>query len=134
MQQHGKERADGIRLDKWLWAARFFKTRSQAAQAVSGGKVHLGGARVKPARKVEVGDELDIGRGEYLFRVKVLAVSARRGPATEARKLYEESEESILERERRREERRLLNMSQTMPARRPDKRDRRKIRAFTRKD
>ncbi len=132
--QQKNDAADDVRLDKWLWAARFFKTRSQAAQAVSGGKVHLNGGRVKPARKVQVGDELVIGRGILVFRVTVLAVCVRRRPAVEARQLYEESEESIRERELQREQRRLMNMDRMAPVRKPDKRDRRKIRSFTRKD
>jgi ribosome-associated heat shock protein Hsp15 len=90
---------NNVRLDKWLWAARFFKTRSMATQAVAGGKVHLNGARIKPARTVQPGDELRIRRGEQEFFVIVLAVLDKRRPAKEAQLLYEETEESILQRQ-----------------------------------
>jgi len=119
-----------IRLDKWLWASRFFKTRSMASQAVSGGKVHLNGQRIKPARTVNVGDVLQITRGDVTFIVTVLGVSGRRGPAVQARLLYEESEESIKARE---EQRDIRKMAGPAPLGRPSKRDRRKIKEFTRK-
>lgn len=122
-----------VRIDKWLWAARFFKTRSLAAKAVSGGHVHLNGNRVKPARPVQVGDELVIRRGEVEFTVQILALSDRRGPAKIARTLYEESAESIAAREAAREERRLIRAAAPRPQGRPDKRDRRRIRKFLRK-
>ncbi|SHO51645.1 RNA-binding S4 domain-containing protein [Desulfopila aestuarii] len=125
---------DGIRLDKWLWAARFFKTRSLASQAVTGGKVHLNGARIKPSRIVKVNDKLDISKGPYTFKVQVLAISAYRRPAAEARLLYDESEESIRDREQQRELNRLMNAGHSAPVTRPGKRDRRKIKAFIRKD
>ncbi len=121
------------RLDKWLWAARFFKTRSLAAKAVSGGHVRLNGNRIKPARAVLGGDTLYIRRGELEFTVLVLAVSSRRGPAVIARTLYEETQKSIIDREESREERKLFRIPAARPERRPDKRDRRKIREFLRK-
>ena len=120
-----------VRIDKWLWAARFFKTRSSAAKAVAGGRVHLNGGRIKPAKSVQVGDELRIHRGEIEFVVKVLELSARRGPASVARTLYEESEESIQARERSREQRKLEAAGRSGPKRRPGKRDRRLIISFT---
>lgn len=83
-----------MRLDKWLWAARFFKTRTLAAEAVAGGKVKLNGERVKAAKTVRLGDALNIHIGPYEYVVRVLALSARRGPATQAALLYEESESS----------------------------------------
>jgi len=122
-----------VRIDKWLWAARFFKTRSLAARAVSGGHVHLNGSRIKPARLVRVGDELVIRRGEVEFSIRILALADRRGPAKVARTLYEESEASIAAREAAREERRLIRAAAVRPAKRPDKRDRRRIREFLRK-
>jgi ribosome-associated heat shock protein Hsp15 len=128
-----REGNDKMRLDKWLWAARFFKTRSRAAQAVSGGKVHLNGNRVKAARAVNEGDELLISRGNVEFRIKVLALSLYRRPAVEARLLYMESEESIVAREEKRELRKMFNMSHSAPQKRPTKRDRRKIKEFIRK-
>lgn len=83
-----------IRLDKWLWAARFFKTRALAAAAVTGGKVKLNGERVKAAKAVRINDALRISIGPYEYVVRVLALSARRGPAPQAALLYEESESS----------------------------------------
>ncbi|MGW8160922.1 MAG: RNA-binding S4 domain-containing protein [Desulfobulbales bacterium] len=128
--------ADGkVRSDKWLWAARFFKTRSMAGQAVSGGKVHVNGARVKPARLVQPGDELRIRRGEYEFVVIVQEVSEKRKPAKEAQLLYEETAVSVRQRETLREQKRLEAASRMYgPVKRPDKRARRQIRNFTGKD
>ncbi|MCR4345958.1 MAG: RNA-binding S4 domain-containing protein [Sulfuricaulis sp.] len=83
-----------IRLDKWLWASRFFKTRTLAAAAVAGGKVKLNGERVKAAKAVRVDDALRISLGPYEYAVRVLALSGRRGPASQAAKLYEESASS----------------------------------------
>lgn len=124
-----------VRIDKWLWAARFFKTRSMAAQAVSGGKVHVNGARVKPARAVVSGEELRIRRGEVEFTVIVQGVSGKRRPAREAQLLYEETEASILQREEMRQKKRLEAAGRMFgPMKRPDKRSRRQIRSFTRKD
>ena len=123
-----------VRIDKWLWAARFFKTRSLAAKAVSGGHVHLNGNRIKPARSVQVGDELHIRRGLTEFVVIIHELSSRRGPAVVARTLYQETDESVKQRESSVEDRRLQSSSTPGPNRRPDKRDRRKIRKFTRKD
>lgn len=89
-----------VRTDKWLWAARFFKTRAQAAEAIAGGKVEVGGERVKPARLLRVGEEVRVRLGPYVHVVVVRALSDRRGPATVARELYEETEASRAERER----------------------------------
>jgi len=124
---------EGVRLDKWLWAARFFKTRSLASQAVNGGKVHLNGTRTKASKTVNVDDELVITKGLYTFQVKVLAISRYRRPAVEARMLYEESEESLRAREEQRELNRLMKAGHAAPSTKPDKRDRRKIKAFIRK-
>jgi len=98
---------DRTRLDKWLWAARFYKTRALATEAVTGGKVHLNGARTKPARALRVGDELTITQPPYEHVVIVKGLSARRGPAPEAALLYEETEESRQRREALREQMRL---------------------------
>ncbi len=125
-----------VRLDKWLWAARFFKTRTMAAEAVGGGKVHSNGQRVKPARIVQLGDELRIKRGIIEMTVVVKAVSNRRQPAKEAAGLYLETDESIKAREQQRQERQLLRSvhDNVRPAGRPTKRDRRLIHNFTNKD
>lgn len=124
-----------VRIDKWLWAARFFKTRSMAAGAVSGGKVHVNGARIKPARMIQAGDELRIRRGEVEFTVVVQGVSDKRRPAKEAQLLYTETEASLAQRDEMREQKRLEAASRMYgPMKRPDKRDRRKIRSFIRKD
>lgn len=126
---------DRVRIDKWLWAARFFKTRSMAAQAVSGGKVHVNGARIKPARLVQPGDELRIRRGELEFVVVVQGVTDKRRPVREAQLLYEETEASVQQREAQREQKRLENVDRMYgPVKRPDKRARRQIKRFTRKD
>src|ERR1044071_1417935 len=92
-------RMDAVRIDRWLWAARFYKTRGLATESVLGGHVQLNGARVKPAKDVHVGDRLLIRIGALVWEVEVLALSDKRGPAAVARTLYEESEESRRERE-----------------------------------
>lgn len=125
--------ANSIRIDKWLWAARFFKTRSLASKAVNGGKVHVNGGRVKSSRAVHIGDKLVISKGEFDFDVVILAINAYRRPAAEARLLYEESEKSVERRREQRELRKMFHAGHTTPAKKPDKRDRRKIREFIRK-
>lgn len=120
---------DSVRIDKWLWAARFFKTRSLAQAAVRGGHVAINGQGCKPARSVVVGDRLRITRGEVVFEVVVAGLADRRGPAPEARRLYEETEASRERREARAEQRRLG--AQVDAGRRPDKRDRRRLRRFS---
>jgi ribosome-associated heat shock protein Hsp15 len=115
-----------VRIDKWLWAARFFKTRSLAAQAVSGGKVHVNDARIKPARLLRTGDRVSIQKGPWCFVVTVEVLSDRRGPAETARELYTESDASIEARRRLQDERRLA--STPAPGRRPDKKARRQLR------
>lgn len=89
-----------VRLDKWLWAARFFKTRALAVEAIDGGKVKVNDDRVKRAKQVQTGDRVEIRMGPYLHVVIVRGLSERRGPAAEAIKLYEETPESVVERER----------------------------------
>ncbi len=121
-----------IRLDKWLWAARFFKTRSLATEAVNGGRVHLNDNRVKASRSVGAGDKLEINKGGVVFKITIIGVNKTRRPAKEATLLYEESEESISKRELDRDMRRMANAGQKMPAGKPSKRDRRKIKEFIR--
>ena len=118
------------RLDKWLWAARFFKTRSVAREAVSGGKVHLNGNRAKPGRSLNVGDELRIQRSEEEYTITVVELSVRRGPAVIARTFYEESEESRIKREQLAEQRKLEHQQHATRERRPNKRQRRRIVRF----
>jgi len=116
-----------MRLDKWLWAARFFKTRSLAQQAVSGGRVQLNGDRTKPAHEVKAGDRVVVRVHDWRWEVQVKALSERRGPAEEARKLYDETEASRAERERRGDLRRWGTEPASTLKGRPTKRDRRLI-------
>ena len=116
---------ESVRLDKWLWAARFFKTRSLAAAATQGGKVQICGDRAKPARAVRVGDELRIRRGPYEWVVTVKGLSTRRGPAKEAALLYEESEESVRNRDAARARIQAQAVSFRQHGGRPTKKDRR---------
>lgn len=122
----------GLRVDKWLWAARFFKTRTLASDAVSGGKVKVNGAASKPARDIKVGDRLDIANGEVRWQVVVHALSDKRGPAPEARLLYEESPESIAAREAARDSRKLIQDPAAEIHGRPTKRDRRQMDRYSR--
>jgi ribosome-associated heat shock protein Hsp15 len=127
-----EDRDDRMRLDKWLWAARFFKTRSLAAEAINGGKVHLNGHKVKPGKEIAVGARLEISKDQYLWYIVVTALRAQRRPAKEAVLLYEETSESLAKRlaeiERRREEREFG----VEPGQRPDKKGRRAIHRFKR--
>jgi ribosome-associated heat shock protein Hsp15 len=116
-----------MRLDKWLWAARFFKTRSLAQQAIAAGRVKLNDARVKAAHELKPGDAVAVRVGELEWRVEVKALSDRRGPAEEARKLYQETEASRLERERRGDLRRWGAEPAASLKGRPTKRDRRRL-------
>ena len=123
-----------VRLDKWLWAARFFKTRRLAQEAISGGKVHVNQQRAKPARVVRIGDRIDITRGDYRFEIRVDGISGRRGPAKVAAGLYTESDDSVARRGVIAEEKALQRKAAPVPpAGRPDKRSRRRIIHFTRK-
>lgn len=117
-----------VRLDVWLWAARFFKTRSLAKQAVEGGKVEVSDAACKASRLLHVDDRVRITRAEQRMEVCVLALSSRRGPATEAQLLYRETEASRVAREAEREQRRLSGVAFDHPMRRPDKHARKLLR------
>jgi ribosome-associated heat shock protein Hsp15 len=123
---------DGVRVDKWLWAARFFKSRGAATEAVLGGHVQVNGARVKPARDVVVGDRLEITRSRERWTVVVTGLAGRRGPASVAATLYDETPESAEERKRRRDERRLARPLGADLSARPTKRDRRRLDALRR--
>jgi ribosome-associated heat shock protein Hsp15 len=123
-----------IRLDKWLWAARFFKTRALATEAVTGGRVHVGGQRVKPSRAIHLGEILCIQRDSSEYTVIIRALSDRRGPAKEAVLLYEETAESHQQREERAEQHRLQAMTSLRSEGRPTKQDRRRILHFIRNE
>jgi ribosome-associated heat shock protein Hsp15 len=120
-----------VRIDKWLWAARFFKTRSLALEAVTGGKVHLNGNRVKAAHGVGVGDELRIRKGPNEFVIVVKELSTRRGPAPIANLLYEETPMSRAAREQLAELKRLSALTNPQADKRPNKKQRRQIIRFT---
>ncbi len=120
--------ADKLRIDKWLWAARFFKTRALAVDAVESGKVTMNEARIKPAKAIGAGDRLVIRLGQYHFDIEVLAISNRRGPAPEAQKLYRETDESRARRAVIAEHNKVLPLP-TFKGR-PTKRDRRDIERF----
>jgi ribosome-associated heat shock protein Hsp15 len=115
-----------VRIDKWLWAARIVKTRALAAEAVKGGRVHVNGQAVKPSKDLRPGDRLEITLGQLRLAVVVRGTAERRGPATEAQLLYDETEESRAARERLAAERRLAGAQSTDLGTRPTKRDRRR--------
>jgi ribosome-associated heat shock protein Hsp15 len=118
---------DSVRLDRWLWAARFFKTRALAAAAATGGKVHVNGSRAKPAKPVQSGDELRIRIGPYDWFVTVRAVTARRGSTRDAQLLYDESPDGRTARERLAAAHRIAPAPAYRGKGRPTKRDRRKL-------
>jgi ribosome-associated heat shock protein Hsp15 len=121
---------DAVRLDLWLWAARFFRTRALAKHAIETGKVEVGGQRAKPSRSVRVGDALQVSRGEEVFLVNVLGLSDDRGPASVAQQLYAETEASRAQREQARALRKAERNGYQAPESKPDKRARRLIRAL----
>jgi len=123
---------DTVRLDKWLWAARFFKTRALAARACDLSRIQSNGLRAKPAREVHPGDKLRIENEGGTFEVDVLEVSAMRGPAAVAQALYRETEASREARLKAAAERKAMQQYAPLPARRPAKRDRRRILQFRR--
>lgn len=122
---HSNDLAE-VRVDVWLWAARFFKTRSLAKQAIAGGKIDVNGGGCKPAKSLHTGDVLKIVRGEERLEVEVLALADKRGPASVAQALYRESEASRLAREAQHEQRRMVGVQ--APRQRPGKHARRELR------
>jgi ribosome-associated heat shock protein Hsp15 len=123
---------DGVRVDKWLWAARFFKTRGAATEAVLGGRVHVNDERVKPAKDVHLGDRLEVTTGDVRRTVLVRGLAEKRGSASVAATLYEETPESIALREQRAAERRLARPLGADLGARPTKQDRRRLEALRR--
>lgn len=116
-----------VRLDKWLWAARFYKTRTLAAEAITGGKILLNGKRPKPSKEITPDDLLRVQRGDLIQDVVVLKLSIRRGPASEAALLYDETSESIVAREARAERFRLDALARPITSGRPNKQERRQL-------
>ena len=121
---------DRVRIDRWLWAARFFKTRGAATDAVLGGRVHVNGARVKPSKDVQAGDRLEVTVGAVRLQLVVRAVAEKRGPASLAATLYEETPESAARREQLSLERRLARPLGADLGARPTKRDKRRLDAL----
>ena len=128
-----RESNQDIRIDKWLWAARFFKTRALAAEAVTGGKVAVNGARAKPSRLLRTGDALDIRRGPYEWTVVVKEVAKRRGPAPQAQRLYQETEQSARNRAAAIAQLKLERPPEFDDPGRPSKKERRAIHRFTKR-
>ncbi|HET7790182.1 MAG TPA: S4 domain-containing protein [Gemmatimonadales bacterium] len=121
---------DAVRLDSWLWAARFFKTRSQAAAAIAGGKVHVNGVRAKPAKAVTPGDAVRVRKGPFEFDVRVRGLALRRGPARDAQALYDETPASLAARERLALQLKLQPAPAYTGTGRPTKKDRRTLDRF----
>ena len=122
--------SEGIRIDKWLWNSRFFKTRSLASDAVNGGKVHLNGQRVKAGRLIKIGDDLSIQKNADFYEISIKGINKTRRPAKEAVLTYEESENSRLKRAQEHEIKKLASASRPMPKSKPDKREREQLRQF----
>jgi len=121
---------DGVRIDRWLWAARLFKTRGAATEAVLGGRAHVNGVRVKPSKDVRAGDRIEVTVADVRRELVVLAVAEKRGPAAVAATLYRETPESIARREQRSLERKLARPLGADLGARPTKRDRRRLDAL----
>jgi len=130
--EHEMGSEDGMRLDKWLWVARFFKTRALATEAINGGKIHMNGQRVKPGKEIGLGARLQISKDQTLWDITVTALNTQRRPASEAALLYEETPESRARRQAEVERRRLDREMGVQPDQRPDKKDRRVIHRFKR--
>ena len=126
-KQKQPQELSSLRLDKWLWASRFFKTRKNATEAINGGKVHLNGVRVKPSHAVKIGDELDITRESFRYHIEILGLNDKRRPAKEAQLLYAEDEDSIRRREQERELRKLNSASVHQSDKKPNKKERRQM-------
>ena len=134
MSKNPKTPLTETRIDKWLWAARFFKTRSLAATAVKGGKVLVNGSRAKPSRLLKAGEQLAIRRGEFEFAITIDDIADKRVSATQARELYTETQASIQKREELLETLRIEKKSSVKYGGRPDKKNRRQLRRLQGKD
>jgi ribosome-associated heat shock protein Hsp15 len=121
------DKSDGHRLDKWLWYARFYKTRSLATAAINGGKVHLNAERVKPAHRLRIGDRLSLSLQGVVAEFEIKGLPERRGPAAEAQAHYLETQASAERRAHLRDQQKLAQLSRPRPDSRPDKRDRRRL-------
>jgi ribosome-associated heat shock protein Hsp15 len=131
MNQPAEKTPEKVRLDKWLWAARFFKTRQIACEAIIGGKVHLNGQRTKPGKEIKAGSRLRIHKGALEWEITVRVLATHRRPATEARNFYDETEASIERREKLIETQRMeRSMTPRMEHGRPNKKERRMIHRF----
>lgn len=124
---------ESLRIDKWLWTSRFFKTRSLATDAVSGGKVHLNGQRVKPGRAVKIGDRMTIQKENGAYEITVKGINKTRRPAKEAVLTYDESEQSRQKREQEQQMKKLASASRPVPRGRPGKHEREQLRRFKQK-
>ncbi|GME45076.1 heat-shock protein [Pantoea agglomerans] len=122
--------SDEVRLDKWLWAARFYKTRAMAREMIEGGKVHYNGQRSKPGKVVELNAELTLRQGNDERTVVVAGITAQRRPASEAQQLYRETDASIEKREKMAQARKMNALTMPHPDRRPDKKERRDLMKF----
>lgn len=125
-----QQQTEEVRLDKWLWAARFYKTRALAREMIEGGKVHYNGQRSKPGKIVELNARLTLRQGNDEREVLIKGISSRRGPASEAVLLYEETPESLSKREKMALARKMNALSMPHPDRRPDKKERRDLMKF----
>jgi ribosome-associated heat shock protein Hsp15 len=130
---HDASSTEKVRLDKWLWAARFFKTRPLATEAIAGGKVQVNGARAKPGKAIAVGDQLSIRRGRFLFVVIVRGLATRRRPASQAALLYEETQESQEDRAQTAQQLHEQRALRAQQRGRPSKRDRRSLIRYLRR-
>ena len=126
--------SEPVRIDKWLWAARFYKTRSLATTAIEGGRVHVNGSRVKPSYKVKINDQLRVTRPAYKQDLVVLGISEKRGSATIAQTLYQETDESMAQRQMLSTQRKILNQNLPRSSKKPNKHERREIRKIIGKD
>jgi len=124
------ETQEKVRLDKWLWAARFYKTRGLASRAISGGKVHLNQQRIKPSKTVNLGQEVNINIGQQHRSIIIKIISKQRGPAPIAQQLYAETEDSLQKRQQQQEQRRLDPSIDPAARKRPNKKQRRQIHRF----